>query len=84
MSKILAETITMTGFEPCCMYNEVCGIPKKLAMTRFEGFFLSDRLTHQRLKRYILSRSAPLNLENQIQQGFQNEQLQLQLIPIRD
>jgi hypothetical protein len=70
MSKIWAETITLTAFEPYCSDREVCGIAKKFAMTKFEGFLLKHHLTSQRLKSYIYSRSAPLNLENQIQQGF--------------
>ncbi len=54
------------------------------AKKAFEAIFSEPLLTVRSLKRYIYSRSAPLNLENQIQQGFQIEQLQLTQIPIRD
>jgi len=36
----------------------------------FEAIFSKPPLTLRSLKRYIYSRSAPLNLENKIQQGF--------------
>ncbi|MBD2431518.1 MULTISPECIES: hypothetical protein [Fischerella] len=36
----------------------------------FEPIFSKPLLTLRSLKRYIYSRSALLNLENQIQQGF--------------
>jgi hypothetical protein len=40
------------------------------AKKAFEAIFSEPLLTVRSLKRYIYSRSAPLNLENQIQQGF--------------
>ncbi len=55
-----------------------------LTSKAFEAIFFKSLLTLRSLKSYIYSRSAPLNLENQIQQGFQIEQLQLTQIPIRD
>ncbi len=57
---------------------------KTLPSKAFEPIFYYALLTVRSLKRYIYSRSAPLNLENQIQQGYWIEQLQLTLIPIRD
>ncbi|MBW4430573.1 MAG: hypothetical protein KME28_02125 [Pelatocladus maniniholoensis HA4357-MV3] len=50
--------------------NEVCTFSVNLTLTRFELFSTHLLLTVRSLKRYIYSRSAPLNLENQIQQGF--------------
>ncbi len=66
------------------MLNGICTFSVIIALTTFEPFYTHLLLTVRSLKRYIYSRSAPLNLENQIQQGFQIEQLQLTQIPIRD
>ncbi|MFB2770666.1 hypothetical protein ACE1AT_15450 [Pelatocladus sp. BLCC-F211] len=45
-------------------------MPKTLTRKAFDLIFSELLLTVRSLKRYIYSRSAPLNLENQIQQGF--------------
>ncbi|WP_146004017.1 hypothetical protein [Fischerella thermalis] len=62
--------LILSKLETDLMANEVCTFSVNLTLTRFEPFYTRLLLTVRSLKRYIYSRSAPLNLENQIQQGF--------------
>ncbi|TFI51154.1 hypothetical protein BLD44_027420 [Mastigocladus laminosus UU774] len=66
----MAETLILSMLEADLMVNEVCTFCVNLTLTRFERFYPHLLLTVRSLKRYIYSWSAPLNLENQIQQGF--------------
>ena len=79
-----AESFILSGFEPPHLSQGVDGNPECLVIQGFERFYSLPLLTGESLKRYYCPRLTEQNLENQIQQGFQIERLQLTLIPIRD